>query len=73
MIHMHNFPGKQRVFRRPGAPGIYQAGHVGARGLEYQEGGGSQGQPKADDQVLKHDVVEMQSDKRYQRHYEKVN
>ena len=53
MIHMHNFPGKQRVFRRPGAPGIYQAGHVGARGLEYQEGGGSQGQPKADDQVLR--------------------
>ena len=51
--HGLNFAGEQRVFCRPWAPSIFQAGHLGARGLEHQEGGGSKGQPKADDQVLR--------------------
>ena len=45
--------GKQRVFCRPWPPGIFQAGEPGARRLKHQEGGGSKGQPKADDQVLR--------------------
>ena len=51
--HRLDLPGEQRVFRRPRPSSIFEAGDAGARGLKYQEGGWSQGKPKAHDQVLR--------------------